>query len=377
MSHNYELYKNLSQKFESCKSYLRNKKASNFIIILKNLSSKLISHLTNVIQIHPNSCQLAVVSKIQEFISDFSKPRLLTLKKNSKNGLYIHGSVGVGKSVIIKALKKIYPQSEILHFNDLIFKLQSRSEKNLSYLKNIKRKKLILIDEFFINNLTSFILFRKFVEEIKFNNTKIIMNGNKSLETVYNDLVNPKLCEKIKNELKAFFLIFKVKSRNDYRAGKAMDHDFFLIKKKNKIIKQNYIVSELSSERSSKQIEFNRKGNSFKLTKVYGNLIDLEFDDFFEKNLEFQDYNLIAKKIKIFVLRNIKQIDENKKNILARFISFIDVLYENKNILSISSNVGLDELYIGNTNSSEFKRTISRLKEMGTNKYINKNLKTN
>ena len=113
------------------------------------------------------------------------------------------------------------------------------------------------------------------------------------------------------------------------------------------------------------------------MTKVYGNLIDLEFDDFFEKNLMFQDYDLIAKKIKIFVLRNIKQIDESKKNILARFISFIDVLYENKNILSISSNVGLDELYIGNTNSSEFKRTISRLKEMGTNKYINKNLTTN
>ena len=89
------------------------------------------------------------------------------------------------------------------------------------------------------------------------------------------------------------------------------------------------------------------------------------------------DYDLISKKIKIFVLRNIKQIDESKKNILARFISFIDVLYENKNILSISSNVGLDELYIGNTNSSEFKRTISRLKEMGTNKYINKNLTTN
>ena len=86
MSHNYELHKNLSQKFESCKSYLRNKKASSFIIILKNLNSNLISHLTNVIKINPNSCQLALISKIQEFISNFSKPRLLSLKKNSKNG---------------------------------------------------------------------------------------------------------------------------------------------------------------------------------------------------------------------------------------------------------------------------------------------------
>ena len=32
------------------KSYLRNKKASSFIATLKNLSSKLISHLTNVIK---------------------------------------------------------------------------------------------------------------------------------------------------------------------------------------------------------------------------------------------------------------------------------------------------------------------------------------
>ena len=68
-------------------------------------------------------------------------------------------------------------------------------------------------------------------------------------------------------------------------------------------------------------------------------------------------------------------MDENSKNILARFISFIDVLYENKNILSISTNVELDKLYIGKTNSYEFKRTISRLKEMGSKNYIHMNLK--
>ena len=42
---------------------------------------------------------------------------------------------------------------------------------------------------------------------------------------------------------------------------------------------------------------------------------------------------IIAKKIKIFIIRDIKQFDENSKNIITRFISCIDVLYENKNIL--------------------------------------------
>ena len=68
-------------------------------------------------------------------------------------------------------------------------------------------------------------------------------------------------------------------------------------------------------------------------------------------------------------------MDENSKNLLTRFISFIDVVYENNNILSISTNVELDKLYVGKTNFHEFKRTKSRLIEMGSNKYINKNLK--
>ena len=83
---------------------------------------------------------------------------------------------------------------------------------------------------------------------------------------------------------------------------------------------------------------------------------------------------IIAKNIKIFVIRDIKKFDENSKNIITRFISCIDALYENKNILSISTNVELDEIYTGKTNYEEFKRTISRLKEMGSQEYINENL---
>jgi len=46
-----------------------------------------------------------------------------------------------------------------------------------------------------------------------------------------------------------------------------------------------------------------------------------------------------------------------------------------KNILSISTRVELDNIYCGKKNIVELKRTISRLKEMGSNTYITKNLK--
>ena len=99
-----------------------------------------------------------------------------------------------------------------------------------------------------------------------------------------------------------------------------------------------------------------------------------EFLHLFEKNLIFQDYELIAKKFKIIIIRNVPKMTEDYKNLVARFIFFIDVIYENKNILSISTDVELEKIYLGRTNSFEFKRTVSRLKEMGSNAYVKDNL---
>ncbi len=341
---------------------------------MKNLNSKLLSYLKNVKNINPNRYQVSLASKIEGIIKNKSKIKILKLSKDSKNGVYIYGSVGVGKSVLIKGLNEVYPESKMLHFSDLIFNLQAKNKKNDEYIEKIKKKKLILIDEFFINNITNLILFRKFLKEIKTLGIPIVMSGNKEINDIYDDPINPKLCEEIRGSFHDFFITIQIKSRVDYRSEDSINNDFFLIKKRNKTSKQNIIIKDFSIQPLPKQVEFKRRGNKFKIKKVYGNLIDINFEDFFKKNLIFQDFEILAKKIRIFVIRNITQMDESSKNILARFISFIDVLYENKNILSISTNVELDKLYNGKTNSFEFKRTISRLKEMGSNNYINKNL---
>ena len=178
-----------------------------------------------------------------------------------------------------------------------------------------------------------------------------------------------------KKKIELFFLTINIKSKVDYRVKDIVNSNYFFLKQPNSPNKQNLIVKRFSKNLDAEEIQFKRKGNNFTLRNIHGNLIDIEFENFFSKNFVFQDYEIISKKIKFFVIRNIIQMDENSKNLLARFISFVDVVYENKNILSISTHVELENLYIGKTNSHEFKRTISRLKEIGSNAYINKYLK--
>ena len=299
--------------------------------------------------------------------------KIRSLFRRKFTGIYIFGSVGVGKSLILKALNVIYSESEIIHFTDLIFNLQKINNKLIR--SNILKKKMILIDEFYIDNLTNLILFKRFLKKAIKEKKILIMSGNKIITKIYYDSVNSKLCESFIEYLDQNFVKIRMKSKVDFRIKENIDHNFFIFKKRNHKSIQNKLIKQLAINSIETELFLKRKGFKFSLLGYYGNLLDLNFKIFFEKNLEFQDYNLIVKKINFIILRNIKQMDEYNKNYLRRFISFIDAAYENKVVLSISSDVELEKMYLGNSNAFEFKRTLSRLKEMGSNSYINKYLK--
>ena len=131
---------------------------------MKKLSVKILDYLKSKNNIVPNKCQISASRDIEKILkkNNFFNP--FNFFKKNFYGIYIQGSIGVGKSLILKALHVVYPKSEIFHFTDLIFHLQStipnkKFENN--FFKNID---LILIDEFYINNLTNLILFKKFLD---------------------------------------------------------------------------------------------------------------------------------------------------------------------------------------------------------------------
>ena len=339
---------------------------------MKNLSTKIVNHLETQNHINPNICQINAISEIESKLSRSLKQKLVEVFKKEFVGIYLYGSVGVGKSVILKALNLLFENSEIFHFSDLIFHIQKAESLKTEF--EIK-KKLVLIDEFFINNLTNIILFKKFLSDSFKKKKIIIMTGNRRITQIYNDPVNKSLCKDIRVFLDENFKQIKMTSSVDYRSMENVNHNFFFIKNNNADRFQNSLRKQLAITSVPRDLVLRRKGYNFTLNNFYGNLIDVEFESFMKKNLVFQDFLIVAKKVKFLILRDIPQLDDNVKDYIHRFISLIDVFYENKNILSISTRVELDNIYCGKQNAIELSRTISRLKEMGSNTYIIKNLK--
>ena len=339
---------------------------------MKTLSSKIVSHLETQNHINPNLCQINAISQIEKKLNKSIRQRVIGFFKKNFTGIYLYGSVGVGKSVILKALNLLFKNSEIFHFSDLIFHIQkSKGLKKEFYID----KKLILIDEFYINNLTNIILFKKFLLESFKKKKIIIMTGNRKITQIYDDPINKQLCKDIKVFLDQNFKQIKMTSKVDYRSKENVNHNFFFINKNNANRFQNSLRKQLAITSIPRDLIFKRRGYKFTLNNFYGNLIDIEFESFMKKNLVFQDFLIIAKKVKFIIIRNIPQLNDDFKDSSHRFVSLIDAFYENKNILSISTRVELDNMYCGKQNIVELKRTISRLKEMGSNTYITKNLK--
>ena len=98
-------------------------------------------------------------------------------------------------------------------------------------------------------------------------------------------------------------------------------------------------------------------------------VVRLDFRDLCDKNIGAEDYIEIAKNCSFLFLENLPNFDENNSNQQQRFITLIDILYEKKIPLSITSEKKLNEINSSSSLKDPFKRTISRLYELTSINY--------
>ena len=87
------------------------------------------------------------------------------------------------------------------------------------------------------------------------------------------------------------------------------------------------------------------------------------------KNIGAEDYIKIADSSMFIVIENIPNFNNDNLNQQQRFITLIDILYEKKIPLLVSSKSQLDSITSSNNLRDVFKRTISRLHELTSTIY--------
>ena len=82
------------------------------------------------------------------------------------------------------------------------------------------------------------------------------------------------------------------------------------------------------------------------------------------------DYLAIARTYHTVILVGIPVLGPENRNEAARFVTLIDTLYEYRVKLLASADAEPEELYLAGDGTFEFQRTVSRLREMGSDDYL-------
>jgi cell division protein ZapE len=315
--------------------------------------------------------------KILDFIVDFLNPKKNFLdfffNRKKKKCFYLYGGVGVGKTMILNFVYEfLYETKQRLHFNEFMInfhdyrhKMKNKDNSILAFVKNLKKYKLIYLDEFQVTNIVDAMILGKLFETIFSEDIKLILTSNTKVDDLYKDGLQREHFLPFISIIKKNSIQKELTLEDDYRklgTNKLM-RAFYPINEKN-IFKINQIFRELTKNKKKSKIKLIIKDRIFFISNFYEGIARFDFEELCKSNTGAEDYMEIAKNCKFIVIDNIPKFNEENSNQQNRFITLIDILYEKKINLLISASSNLENLGSSTKLKVSFRRTLSRLYEL-------------
>ena len=330
-----------------------------------------------------NQYQIITIQKLDKFYKNSFHKSIFNFlsKKIQKKGFYLHGGVGVGKTMILNFFYDLISEKKIrLHFNefmlnfhDFVHENKNKEDQNIIdlFVKNLKSKvSLIYFDEFQVTNIVDAMILGKLFDKIFTENIKIIITSNITISELYKDGLQ-------RDQFKPFIEIMKKMTveheliiEDDYRKSKENQNErYFFPLNQESNFKMNKFFRIISKDRKKTTQSLNIKGRDFLIEEFHEGVIRFKFDELCDKNLGAEDYLEIVKVSKFMVIDQIPNFDNINSNQQHRFITLIDIVYDKKIPLAVTAENSLDELTSSQSLKEPFKRTISRLYELTSSKF--------
>jgi len=330
-----------------------------------------------------NNNQIQVIKKLEDYSKNNFKSFISKIfsKNINQKGFYLFGDVGVGKTMILNFFfEKIKEKKLRLHFNEFMLNFHNfvheqkdKKEENVISLfaKDLKnRASLIYFDEFQVTNIVDAMILGKLFDQIFNEDIKIIVTSNIKISELYRDGLQ-------RDQFKPFIKIMEEQSieheliiDDDYRKSKEnLTERFFYPLNQETNFKINKYFRTITKDKNYSEKSLNIKGRNFVINNYYEGVVRFDFIELCDQNLGSEDYIEIVKNCKFIAIDNIPKFDDINSNQQQRFITLLDVIYEKKIPMAVTSKLNLDNFSSSRLLEKPFKRTISRLYELTSMKY--------
>jgi cell division protein ZapE len=350
---------------------------------MKNFKSNFLRYCS-VNKLKINNNQIEVIGLLKIFYDNCFKKYffLRFFKKKSKIlGFYLSGDVGVGKTMLLNFFySSLSIPKQRLHFNQFMINFHDfthnreeidKGNSIASFVNKMKKKcELIYFDEFQVTNIVDAMILGRLFETMFNENIKIILTSNTKIKDLYKDGLQREQFLPFISIMENLCIEKELIIEEDYRKSNLLDRFFFPLNEDTNF-KVNQIFRKLTKDKKINIKELKIKGRTFKIKKYFEKIARFNFDELCDQNIGAEDYIKIAKECKFIVIENIPAFSENNRNKQQRFITLVDILYEEKIPLMTTSDSKLENFSSSRSLEKPFKRTLSRLYELTSVKISN------
>lgn len=350
--------------------------------------------------------QLRLARRLDVLLDEVSSKRLATKSsalgwlfarkaKTGKppRGLYVHGDVGRGKTVLMDMFYEMVParRKRRAHFHDFMADAHARIHAHRQKLKSgetseadpvppvaealIKEAWVLCFDEFSVTDIADAMLLSRLFEQLFKRGCVLVATSNVEPSDLYRDGLNRQLFLPFITLLKDHVDILSLDARTDYRMETTARLPVY------HLLGGAEDEGEDAMDRAWERVTAGKlaapdhirvRGRDVAVPQAGAGAARFTFAQLCEAPLGAADYAAIAERYHTVFVERVPVMDQAGRNAAKRFIILIDTLYDRKTRLFIAAAAEPDELYQGTsgTESFEFARTASRLNEMQSTAYL-------